>query len=108
MAPFFAPEVIVEILPSLYFPHGSRDNLAGIRAAADRGRKVMTSQKYEVKNELASSDQVVLEVDWTGTLAVPFQNIPQGGQMRAHFAMFMRFKDDKILSQRNYDCYEPS
>jgi ketosteroid isomerase-like protein len=102
----FSPEVIVEIFPSKFFPKGSRDDLAGIRAAAERGKKVMSSQKYEIRNEIASGDQVALEIDWTGTLSVPFQSIPAGGQMRAHFAAFFQFKDDKIISQRNYDCYE--
>jgi ketosteroid isomerase-like protein len=104
---FFAPEVIVEIFPSKFFPNGSRDNLAGIRTAAERGKKVLTSQTYAVRNVLSSGDQVALEIDWTGTLAVPFQTIPAGGQMRAHFAAFLQFKDGKIISQRNYDCYEP-
>jgi ketosteroid isomerase-like protein len=104
---FFAPEVIVEIFPSKFFPNGSRDNLAGIRAAAERGKKVMSSQTFAVKNALSSGDQVALEIDWTGTLAVPFQTIPAGGQMRAHFAAFLQYKDGKIISQRNYDCYEP-
>jgi hypothetical protein len=39
IAPFFAPEAVVEILPSRFFPNSSRDDLAGIRAAADRGNK---------------------------------------------------------------------
>jgi ketosteroid isomerase-like protein len=106
MMQFFAPEVIVEIFPSKFFPNGSRDNLAGIRAAADRGKRTMSSQKYEIRNELASVDQVALEIDWTGTLAVPFQSLPVGGQMRAHFAAFLQFKNGRILSQRNYDCYQ--
>ena len=106
MAQFFADEVIVEIFPSIYFPTGSRSDLSGIRISAERGRKVMASQRYLVKNAIASADQVALEVDWTGTLAVPFQAIPAGGQMRAHFAMFLQFKNGKIVSQRNYDCYE--
>jgi ketosteroid isomerase-like protein len=107
LAQFFAPEVVLEIFPSKFFPNGSRDDLAGISAAAERGKKVMTSQKYEIRNEVASGDKVALEIDWTGTLAVPFQTIPKGGQMRAHFAAFLACKDGKILSQRNYDCYEP-
>ena len=107
MAQFFAPEVIVEIFPSKFFPNGSRDNLAGILAAAKRGKKAMTTQTYAVRNALARGDHVALEVDWTGTLAVPFQTIPAGGQMRAHFATFLQYKDGKIVSQRNYDCYEP-
>jgi ketosteroid isomerase-like protein len=104
---FFAPEVVVQIFPSRFFPYGSRNDLAGILAAADRGSKVMSSQKYDIWNEVASGDTVALEIDWTGTLAVPFQSISRGGQMRAHFAAFLRFKNGKIVSQRNYDCYEP-
>lgn len=108
MAEFFAPEVIVEIFPSIYFPKGSRSDLSGIRASAERGRKVMTSQRYLVRNAIASADQVAMEIEWTGMLAVPFQDIPAGGQMRAHFGMFLQFKNGKIISQRNYDCYETS
>jgi ketosteroid isomerase-like protein len=106
IAQFFAPEVVVEIFPSRFFPRGSRDDLAGICAAAERGKKAMSGQTYTIKNEVASEDRVALEVDWVGTLAMAFQNIPQGGQMRAHFAMFLEFKNGKIVSQRNYDCYE--
>jgi len=28
-------------------------------------------------------------------------------EIRAHSAMFFEFKDSKIVSQRNYDCFEP-
>jgi SnoaL-like domain len=69
LAQFFAPEVVLEIFPSKFFPNGSRDDLAVIFAAAERGKKVMTSQKYEIKNELAGGDKVALEIDCTGTLA---------------------------------------
>src|ERR1700758_1209907 len=75
MAQFFSPEVIVEIFPSSFFPKGSHDNLDGIRAA-ERGKKVMSAQRYEVTNALAAGDQVALEVLWTSTLKVAFQSIP--------------------------------
>ena len=107
IAQFFAPEAIVEIFPSKFFPNGTRDDLAGIRAAADRGTKAMTGQKYEIKSALSGGDTVALEIVWTGTLAMPFQSKPAGAQMRAHFAAFLRFKDGKIVAQRNYDCYDP-
>jgi ketosteroid isomerase-like protein len=107
LAQFFAPEVVLEIFPGKFFPNGSRDDLAGILAAAERGKKVMTSQKYEIRNEVADGDKVALEIDWTGTLAVAFKTIPKGGQMRARFAAFLEFNEGKIVSQRNYDCYEP-
>jgi hypothetical protein len=69
VAQFFAPQAIVEIFPSKFFPPGSRDDLAGIRATADCGKKAVSRQRYEIKNELARGDYVALEIAWTGTLA---------------------------------------
>jgi hypothetical protein len=39
LAQFFAPEVVLEIFPSKFFPNGSRDDLAVIFAAAERAKK---------------------------------------------------------------------
>jgi ketosteroid isomerase-like protein len=44
---------------------------------------------------------------WVGTLAVSLGAIPAGGEMRAHFAVFLEFRDGRIHRQRNYDCFEP-
>ncbi len=67
----------------------------------------MSQQRYELKNALASGDWVALEVNWAGTLAVQFETIPVGGEMRAHVALFLQFRDGKIVRQHDYDCYEP-
>ena len=107
IASFFAPEAVAEILPSRFFPNGSREGLVGVRAAADRGNKAMSLQKYEIKSELSMGDTVALEIVWTGTLALPFQSKPAGAHMRAHFAAFLQFQGGKIVAQRNYDCYDP-
>ena len=40
-------------------------------------------------------------------LAIPLGTLPAGGEMRARFAVFLQFRDGKIVSQRNYDCFEP-
>ena len=56
---------------------------------------------------MADGDRVSVEVLWTGTLALAFGALAVGSQMRAHSAMFFEFKDGKIVSQRNYDCFEP-
>jgi ketosteroid isomerase-like protein len=104
---FFAEDAIQEEFPNRLVPQGARRDLAAIREAAQRGSKVMAAQRYEVLNALASGEQVALEVQWTGTLAVPFGSIPAGGQMRARFAVFLEFREGKIVRQRNYDCFEP-
>jgi len=104
---FFAEDAVQEEFPNRLLPHGARRDLAGLREAAQRGSKVMAAQRYEVLNAVASGDQVALEVQWTGTLAVPFGSIPAGGPMRARFAIFLEFRNGKIARQRNYDCFEP-
>lgn len=56
---------------------------------------------------LASGVRVALEVQWSGTLAIPFGSLPAGGQMRARFGVFLDFRDGLIGAQRNYDCFDP-
>jgi ketosteroid isomerase-like protein len=104
---FFADDVMQEEFPNRLMPQGATRDLAALRDAAERGRKVMAAERYEVLNAVASSDRVALEVRWTGTLAVPFGTIPAGGQMRAHFAVFLEFRGGKIVRQHNYDCFDP-
>jgi hypothetical protein len=41
-----------------------------------------------------------------GTFFNPVGAIAAGGEMRAHFAMFLDFEGDRIRGQRNYDCFE--
>jgi ketosteroid isomerase-like protein len=88
-------------------PNGATRDLAALRAAAERGRKIVTSQRFEVVNAIASENQVAVEAIWTGTLAVPFGSTPAGGQMRARFAIFLTYRDGKIVRQHNYDCFDP-
>jgi len=105
--PFFAPELVQEEYPNLVVKNGITRDLAAIRDAAMRGRQVMTSQRYEILSAIESGDDVALEVQWSGTLAIAFGTIPAGGTMRARLAIFLKFRDGKIVRQHNYDCYDP-
>lgn len=104
---FFADDVVQVEFPNRLVPNGATRDLAALRDAAERGRKVMTAQSFEVVNAIASGDQVALEAIWTGTLAIPLGSIPPGGQMRARFAIFLTYRDGKIVRQHNYDCFDP-
>jgi ketosteroid isomerase-like protein len=104
---FFADDVVQVEFPNRLLPNGATRDLAALRGAAERGRKVMTAQRFEVLNAIASGDQVAVEALWTGTLAVPLGSIPAGGQMRARFAIFLTYRDGKIVRQHNYDCFDP-
>lgn len=107
LARFVSPEIEHQEFPNRLNSRGAVSDRRAMKAAAERGRKVISSQRYEIRNIIGEDDRLALEVDWTGTLAIPFESIPVGGTMRAHFAMFLDFKDGKIVRQRNYDCFEP-
>lgn len=104
---FFTEDVVQEEFPNRFVPQGARRGLQEMREASERGKKVMAAQRYEVLNAIASGDTVALEVQWTGTLAMPLGSLPVGGEMRARFGVFLQLRNGKIAAQRNYDCFEP-
>jgi len=105
VAAFFAPDVVMHELPNRIAPHGRRRTLADLRAAFAAGRTLLRSQSYDVRQVIEMGNEVAAEVEWTGTLAVAFQDLPAGYEMKAFIGMFFTFRDGKIVSQRNYDCY---
>jgi ketosteroid isomerase-like protein len=107
LAEFYTPDVLQEEYPNRLLPNGAQRDKSALLEAALRGQQVMTGQRYEILNAIVSGNQVALEVQWTGTLTIPFGSIPSGGQMRARSAMFLELRDRKIARQRNYDCFEP-
>jgi ketosteroid isomerase-like protein len=107
LAAFFTDDAIQEEFPSRLVPAGARRDRAGLLEAAERGRKVLRAQRFEILHAVASGEEVALEVAWTGTLAVPVGTLPAGGEMRARFAVFLELRDGKIARQRNYDCFDP-
>lgn len=104
---FFAADVVQEEFPNRLVPNGAKRDLAALREAAQRGKKVMVKQRYELLNAVAHGDQVAVEARWIGALAVPFGSLPAGGEMTARFAIFLEFRDGRIVRQRNYDCFDP-
>jgi ketosteroid isomerase-like protein len=107
LAGFFTPDATQEEYPNRLLPHGAKRDLAAILDGAAKGRRVLSSQTFEVQTELAAGDGVALEVQWTGTLAVAIGTLPAGEAMRARFGVFLDFRDGRIARQRNYDCFEP-
>ncbi len=106
LARFFHPDAVHREWPNVLFPDGAVRDLPAVLAAAERGRRALDHQWFEVLTAVASGDLVALEVTWTGTLAVALGDLPAGHVLRAHIATFLEFRDGRILSQRNYDCYE--
>lgn len=107
LAQFFDPSLIQEEFPNRLNPNGGRSDYATMLQRSEQGKQLLVSQHYAITNALESNNMVVLEIIWTATLAVRAPSLPADGQMRAHFAVFLEFRDGKIVAQRNYDCFDP-
>lgn len=107
LAGLFAPQVVFEQFPNRIYPQGIRASFAEMAESFAKGRKLLSRQAYQVRNQVVGENAVALEVLWTGLLAMPLGSLPAGREMRAHFALFLDFEDGKIISQRNYDCFDP-
>lgn len=107
LAAFYASGVVQEEFPNRFTPHGARRDLAAILDAAQRGQKLMASQRFEILHAVAEGDRVAVEFRWSGTLAIAVGSLLAGAEMRGRFACFLEFRDGRIVAQRNYDCFEP-
>ena len=104
---FFTSDFVQIEYPNALNPKGQRSDLAEVVTRSEKGKQILRSQRYAIENAVASDDSVALEVEWTGVLALPLAGLPAGGEMHAHFGVFLDFRDGKIARQRNYDCFEP-
>lgn len=107
LLPFFQPDAVQHEYPNLITPSGTTRDLRMMIESSHRGRQVLSAQRYDIRGTVAEGDTVALEMDWSATLAIPLGKLPAGGTMRARLAMFVTFRDGRIASIRNYDCYEP-
>jgi ketosteroid isomerase-like protein len=107
VAEFFAPEVVIQEFPNRIAAHGRVRRMADLKSAYDQGRKLLQRQSYTVRRVIESGENVAVEVEWDGVLALPVMNLAAGSAMKAFVAMFFTLREGKIVSQRNYDCYPP-
>lgn len=101
------PDVVFHEQPNRIAPQGRVRRAADLAAAFGQGQKLLSEQRYDVRHVIVMGDEVAAEVEWTGTLAVPFQGLAAGHQLKAYVGMFLTFTGGRIVSQRNYDCYPP-
>jgi ketosteroid isomerase-like protein len=101
------PDVVQIEYPNQLSRKGSRRDLKAMMEGFHAGKRVVTKQRYEIKNSIVDGEKVSLEVTWTATMAVPVLGKAAGEELRAFFAVFISLKDDRIIRQVNYDCFLP-
>lgn len=107
LEPFFAADFIQEEFPNRLLPNGTTRDLASMKQARARGKALLSAEHFEIIDALSSGDRVAMEIIWTGTVGVDAGPFVAGQELRARFAIFLEFRDGRIVRQRNYDCFDP-
>lgn len=106
-ASYYAADVVQRELPNLLVKTGATRDREALLRGMEAGKKSTSNERYEITSLIAEGDHVAVEAVWSATLNVPFGSLAAGQTMRAHLAMFLTWRDGKIVGQRNYDCFEP-
>jgi hypothetical protein len=107
LAEFLDPAIQHIEYPNRLVPGGNKADLAAMLAASERGQRAVANQRYAVRNTLAVGEQVALEISWSAELKIALGTTPAGGQITAEFAVFLVFREGRIIAQHNYDCFSP-
>jgi ketosteroid isomerase-like protein len=100
-------DVVQEEFPNRLVNTGVVRDLATLRDAWARGRTVIATQRFAVLRAYAAADAVVIEGDWTGTVARDVGPFTAGAVLHARFAQVLELRDGRITAIRNYDCFDP-
>ena len=103
---FFTDDVRQVEMPNQLNNRRQESNLEHILQRSQQGLKILRRQQYEIVSTLGQGDRVAVEARWTGVLAMALGTLTAGTETKASFAMFFHFRDGRIVTQRNYDCFD--
>ena len=102
-----AEEIVWREMPNLFAPSGRTSDYATCLQSFGKGREYLPEQTYAIRRAVADGDTVALEISWTGEVAKSIGPFTAGDRLSAQIAIFLRFRDGKIVSQTDYPCYDP-
>jgi hypothetical protein len=105
---FFHNDVEQIEYPSLVDPRLGRRGLDGMMAASELGAGMLAFQRYDVSRWIESENTVVCQAEWHAQLAKDAGPLRQGQRLHTYSVLIFTFRDDKIIRQEAYDCYDPS
>jgi hypothetical protein len=100
VADFFASDVVFQEFPNRIAPQGRVRRFADLGAAYGQGRKILQSQAYNVRRIVEAGDEVAVELEWHGILAVPVMNLPAGSEMKRSWRCFSRSATERLFRSK--------
>jgi ketosteroid isomerase-like protein len=107
VADFLHPEVELVEHPNKVTPNGKRYDRAAMREAGERGKALLSSERYEVRSMIVEGDRAAIQIEWSGTLAIAAGPWKVGDVMRAQICSIIELREGKVWRQEQYDCFVP-
>jgi ketosteroid isomerase-like protein len=104
---FFHDDVEQVEYPSLVDPRVGSRGLDGMIAASELGAGMLAFQRYDVSRWIEDGDTVVCQAEWHAALAKDAGALSRGQRLHTYSVLIFTFRDEKIIRQEAYDCYEP-
>jgi ketosteroid isomerase-like protein len=93
--------------PSLVDPRVGRRDLGSMITASELGAGMLAFQRYDVSRWIESENTVICQAQWHAELAKDAGTLRKGQRLHTYSVLIFTFRDDKIIRQEAYDCYEP-
>lgn len=106
LSSFFENDVVQIEYPNRLSVKGTKKDIGAILDSAEKVKKIIARQQFFIRNAFVINKTVIMEIDWSGKLAVALGHLKAGELLNAHFAMFLDYVNDKIVGVRCYDCFE--
>ena len=104
---FFHDDVEQVEYPSLVDPRVGHRGLDGMIAASELGAGMLAFQRYDVSRWIEDENTVVCQAEWHAELAKDAGALHRGQRLHTYSVLIFTFRDEKIIRQEAYDCYEP-
>lgn len=91
--------------PNKLLPGGCRYDRAAMREAGERGKALLASERYEIRQMIVEGDRAAVQIAWSGTLGVAAGSLPAGHVMQAQICSIIELRDGKVWRQEQYDCF---
>lgn len=106
-------EILHEDFKQKEFPNvlnikGHESNLTESIERLKIGKNILESQKYEILEVYDPNEShIIVEAKWSGIIKNEIGSFQAGQLIKANFCIICEFVNGKIISQKNYDSFEP-
>lgn len=107
IAPLLHPDIEQRELPNALAPTGQVRGRDGMLKGVAAGKALLAEQRYVIDHIIEAGDQVVVEMRWSGVLAIDAGPLAKGTRLECAICTVIELRDGMVYRQRNYDCYAP-